>query len=336
MLLGRFARLHRLAPRAAGVRLASAAAHRASATAVIQGKIKELSEALAREDAYLGPITAAQRTSDVHFGDERHRDPTLARLRVVPDVVSFYMANPQLEETMRTLRAFVRAFQTLPRIPAAEYKRPAWLDPNALYAETKSGLSKQEIDDYYALLDQLNMIDPHLQPPPLRALLHRMLDTNRGSADVADSRPRVVASLLAKKLDEHGRSATVGRRKTASARALIARAPDPAAVPGQILINGVSLEQFFTAVIQREEVLHPLRVANMLTKLNVSVSVLGGGYASQATAAGLAIAKGICVQNPLLIDRLLAAGCLLTDARKKERKKPGKAKARKSYGWVKR
>lgn len=314
------------------------AAHRASAMSVIQQKLDELKSALVKADSYLGPLNSAEQLNDVNFGDARHLEPSMNRLRVVPAAKSFYMANPMLEETLRSLRAFARCLQTLPRIPTELYRAPAWIDPNSIYSTTNRGISSEAREEYYKLLNSLNRIEPQLQPPALRELFSEMINSSGGSSETAkDVRPKIVTSLLFNhKLDANGRSVTVARRKTASARALIARALDFETQPGNVLINGVSIEQAFPSVIQRSDVLHPLRVANLLTKLNISVSVIGGGYSSQAQAAGLAIAKGICVQNPLLTNRLLQAGCLLSDGRKRERKKPGLARARKSYGWVKR
>lgn len=313
------------------VRFASSAA-----ASIINDKMQELARKLAIEDAYMSPLVNTQGSSDVHFGSDLHLDPTMARLRIVPNSMSFYMSNPGLEDALRIFRAFIAALKTLPCIPLESYKRPAWIDPNTLFSDTKQGLSKSEKENYYGLLDRLNQIDPHLQPAELRNLLYKMLDKDHISSEVVDGQPKVVTSLLNQQLDANGRSITVGRRKSASARAIIARADTEKGDLGQILVNGESMEQYFTTYIQREEIMFPLKVSKLLAKLNIFVTVQGGGFSSQATAVGLAIAKGICVQNPLLIDTMLNSGCLLTDTRKKERKKPGKAKARKSYGWVKR
>lgn len=308
-----------------------------SAVAILDSKLESLTEQLEKADAYMGPLTERQQTSDVQFADDSHIRPDLERLRVVPEMMSFYMANPALEEALRTLRSLVDKFTDLPLVPLSEYERPTWIDPSTLYGETKGGLSSEEKDKFYSLLDRLNRIEPKLQPSHLQGLMYEMKDKNSlGSAVVTGTanQPSRITSLLRKQLDSLGRSITVGRRKSASARVIIARARENQ--PGQLVVNGRSIEQYFPSIIQRQEVLYPLRVVDAFAKFNIFATVQGGGQTSQASAVGLGIAKGISVQNPLLVNRLFEAGCLTTDAREKERKKPGKAKARKSYGWVKR
>lgn len=308
-----------------------------AAVAILDSKLKSLTEQLEKADAYMGPITERQQTSDVQFADDAHIRPDLERLRVIPEMMSFYMANPALEEALRTLRSLVDKYTNLPLVPLSEYERPVWIDPSTLYGETKDGLSAEEKNEFFSLLDRLNRIEPQLQPSHLKGLMYEMKDKNSLVSSVATSsvnQSSRITSLLRQQLDSLGRSITIGRRKTASARVIMARARENQ--PGQLVVNGRSIEQYFPSIIQRQEVLYPLKVINAFAKFNIFATVQGGGQTSQASAVGLGIAKGVSVQNPLFINRLFAAGCLTTDARKKERKKPGKAKARKSYGWVKR
>lgn len=308
-----------------------------AAGAIIDAKLNDLAAQLEQEDAYMGPITASQRSSDVQYGSSSHTRPDLDRLRVVPRMMAFYMANPALEEALRTLRALVDKYQDIPTVELTE--KIHWVDPNTIYGETKEGLTKEQQQQFYSLLNRLSAIEPQLQPPTLRNLLYEMKDKNSMATSdvgsVAGGQQSVVAAMLRKSLDQLGRSETVGRRKTASAKVYMARSHYPTK-PGQIYINNRSIEQFFPSIVQRQEALYPLKVTNTFAKFNIQASVRGGGQTSEAQAVALAIAKGISVQNPLLISRLLEAGCLETDTRQKERKKPGKAKARKSYGWVKR
>jgi len=309
-----------------------------AATLLLNDKIADLMTQLEKEDAYFGPISESQRSADVNYGDASHIRPDLDRLRVVPAMMSFYMANPRMEEAFRSLRTLVNKYEDLPQIAESEFEEPAWIDPTVLYGQTQDSLSAEYKQTYYDLLNRLARIEPQLQAPQLQALLYELRDKASTSDSPArglmSSQAGTVSSLLRRSLDQFGRSLTGGGRKTASASVYMARAHENQ--PGQIVVNGRSLEQYFPAVLQRHELLYPLRVVNGFTKFNIAAKVQGGGQAAQAAAVALAIAKGLCIHNPLLVNRLQEAGCLYRDPRKKERKKPGLAKARKAYTWVKR
>lgn len=87
---------------------------------------------------------------------------------------------------------------------------------------------------------------------------------------------------------------------------------------------------------RRSDVLAPLAVTNTLGVFNVRATVKGGGNTGQAQAVRHGISKALQLYNPNLRSPLKAEGFITRDSRIVERKKPGRAKARKSFQWVKR
>jgi ribosomal protein S9 len=103
---------------------------------------------------------------------------------------------------------------------------------------------------------------------------------------------------------------------------------------GRILVNRKPLDAFFRDVLMRSHVLKPLMTTGLVDKMDVLVHVQGGGVSGQAQAAAHGIAKALVRLDPSLKPTLKAQ--LRRDPRAVERKKPGKAKARKAFAWVKR
>ncbi|KAL1755621.1 ribosomal protein S9 [Schizophyllum commune] len=136
-------------------------------------------------------------------------------------------------------------------------------------------------------------------------------------------------------LDALGRSYTVGRRKTSSARVWMIPTAPPVTT-STILVNNLPLSEFFPLPIDRERITRPLKVAGVLGAYNIFTLVRGGGTTGQSDAIAHGIAKGLAVHEPQLDQILRKAQLLRRDPRMVERKKPGRAKARKGYTWVKR
>lgn len=123
----------------------------------------------------------------------------------------------------------------------------------------------------------------------------------------------------------------MGKRKTASARLRVYEDGS-----GKIMVNEVTLVEYFPAPVARMTVLEPLKTTAMEDKLDFSVHVRGGGKQGQAEAVRHGIACALLALNPDLRGVLKAQGWLTRDARKKERKKPGLKKARRAPQWSKR
>ena len=123
---------------------------------------------------------------------------------------------------------------------------------------------------------------------------------------------------------------STGRRKTSVARVTM--------VPGSgnIIVNGKDLDQYFDFETLKIIVRSPLALTENLISYDIRVNVNGGGYNGQAGAIRHAIARALIEANPDLRIALKRAGFLTRDSRKKERKKPGLKKARKSSQFSKR
>jgi small subunit ribosomal protein S9 len=121
-----------------------------------------------------------------------------------------------------------------------------------------------------------------------------------------------------------------GRRKTAIAR--ISMTPGK----GQIKINGRTLTDYFPSEILQIVVNQPFALTNTLGSFDVTANVDGGGIKGQAEALRLAISRALQTQDAELRSPLKKEGFLTRDPRMVERKKPGRAKARKRFQFSKR
>lgn len=121
-----------------------------------------------------------------------------------------------------------------------------------------------------------------------------------------------------------------GRRKTAAARVLI----KPGS--GNISINKRTIEQYFGRETSRMIVRQPLEAVDLLDKLDVTITVKGGGANGQAGAIRHGLARALVQYNEELRPTMRRAGFLTRDAREVERKKIGLHKARKRPQFSKR
>ena len=121
-----------------------------------------------------------------------------------------------------------------------------------------------------------------------------------------------------------------GRRKTAVARIRLTSGQ------GKITVMGRPLKQYFSSVASVEAVRAPLAAVGCLKTIDVSVNVHGGGGTGQAAAAQLGIARALLKSNSDFEEKLREKKYLTRDARKKERKKYGRAGARRSFQFSKR
>ncbi|HSW45371.1 MAG TPA: 30S ribosomal protein S9 [Phycisphaerae bacterium] len=121
-----------------------------------------------------------------------------------------------------------------------------------------------------------------------------------------------------------------GRRKTAVARVRIR------AGTGKFEINERPLEKYFTEEKDRMDAVAPLKVTETFGKVDVFVNVKGGGITGQAGAVVLGVARALKSANAEYDDALRAGGYLTRDSRMVERKKYGRAGARRSFQFSKR
>ncbi|ROR34729.1 30S ribosomal protein S9 [Inmirania thermothiophila] len=121
-----------------------------------------------------------------------------------------------------------------------------------------------------------------------------------------------------------------GRRKTATARVFVRPGS------GRIVVNRRPLEAYFGRETARMIVRQPLEVTGLADKVDVTVTVEGGGTSGQAGAIRHGIARALLRYDEALRRPLRSAGFLTRDAREVERKKVGLHKARKATQYSKR
>ena len=143
-------------------------------------------------------------------------------------------------------------------------------------------------------------------------------------ADVATSAPK------APKVDSLGRAYATGKRKNAVARVWI----KPGS--GRILVNGKDITHYFARPVLRMLINQPFEVANRVAQYDVISTVVGGGLSGQAGAVRHGISKALVCREPELRGVLKADGFLTRDSRVVERKKFGRAKARRRFQFSKR
>ena len=138
------------------------------------------------------------------------------------------------------------------------------------------------------------------------------------------------APKYTQKLDKQGRAYATGKRKNAVARVWIM----PGA--GKIQVNERAIEVFFARPVLRMLIQQPIVATNRTGQYDVTCTVSGGGLSGQAGAVRHGISKALTYFEPDLRGALKRGGFLTRDSRVVERKKYGKAKARRSFQFSKR
>lgn len=156
------------------------------------------------------------------------------------------------------------------------------------------------------------------------------------AADAAAAAPEApvrtgpAAPLREQEIDAQGRAYATGRRKDAVARVWI----KPGS--GKITVNGRDQEVYFARPTLRLVINQPFDVADRSGQYDVVCTVKGGGLSGQAGAVKHGIAQALSKFEPALRSAVKAAGFLTRDPRVVERKKYGRAKARRSFQFSKR
>jgi small subunit ribosomal protein S9 len=146
----------------------------------------------------------------------------------------------------------------------------------------------------------------------------------------SDAAQAPTAPVHEQKLDKHGRAYATGKRKNAIARVWV----KPGA--GRVTVNGKEHTVYFARPVLQMILKQPLVLADRASQYDVVCTVAGGGLSGQAGAVRHGISKALTYYEPLLRGVLKKAGFLTRDSRVVERKKFGKAKARRSFQFSKR
>ena len=132
------------------------------------------------------------------------------------------------------------------------------------------------------------------------------------------------------KLDFKDSKYATGRRKTSVAKVWLKKGT------GKIYVNGKNFEDYFTRATHKMQILRPFEIINQSTNFDVKCNVRGGGHTGQAGAMVHGISRALLKFDTELKPTLRKEKLTTRDSRAVERKKPGRAKARKSYQFSKR
>ena len=132
------------------------------------------------------------------------------------------------------------------------------------------------------------------------------------------------------KLDFKDSKYATGRRKRSIAKVWLKKGS------GKIYVNGQGLETYFKRDTYKMQILRPFEIINQPTDYDVRCNVVGGGHSGQAGAMALGISRALILFDSELKPTLRKEKLTTRDPRSVERKKPGRAKARKSYQFSKR
>ncbi|MDY0874194.1 30S ribosomal protein S9 [Dongia rigui] len=167
------------------------------------------------------------------------------------------------------------------------------------------------------------------QEPQKITDLKDLRSATRGVAAAGSAAP-AAAPKYERKVDAQGRAYATGKRKDAIARVWIKPGT------GKISVNGRDVTVYFARPVLRMMINQPFGIVNRAGQFDVTVTVVGGGLSGQAGAVRHGISKALTYFEPDLRGPLKAEGFLTRDSRTVERKKYGRAKARRSFQFSKR
>lgn len=150
------------------------------------------------------------------------------------------------------------------------------------------------------------------------------------AADAAEVAQNPETPLREQELDAQGRAYATGRRKDATARVWLKPGT------GKVIVNGRDQEVYFARPTLRLIINQPFDITERTGQYDVIATVKGGGLSGQAGAVKHGISQALTKYEPALRSTVKAAGFLTRDSRVVERKKYGRAKARRSFQFSKR
>lgn len=151
-------------------------------------------------------------------------------------------------------------------------------------------------------------------------------------AELAQAKPaeQPAAPVHVQKLDKSGRAYATGKRKDAIARVWVKPGT------GKIVVNDKEYDEYFARPVLQMILQQPIVATNRNGQYDIVATVAGGGLSGQAGAVRHGISKALTYYEPGLRGVLKKGGFLTRDSRTVERKKYGKAKARRSFQFSKR
>lgn len=156
------------------------------------------------------------------------------------------------------------------------------------------------------------------------------MSTDKQNNDIVKSKPIDLEVSNSPNIDKQGRAYATGRRKTSVSRVWVKYGKN------QIIVNGKKSTDYFKRKILNTILEEPIEKTDNLEKLEIFSTVVGGGLSGQAGALRHGISRALVNLDPNLRKKLKNLGFLTRDARKVERKKFGRHKARRSPQFSKR
>ena len=258
---------------------------------------------------------------------EAPREPRSPRIKPIPDSPSFYTTRPVYHDKVLYLeRAIGRAHYHLRAnhlLPLPTFAReslppllPVWKSQIEMAKDFNTNMSTGRYRKVVKLLNQLNdyhriatVGSCHILGEKIRSIT-ALFESDKKEAVLARGKRKKVV------LDEHGRSYTIGKRKTSSARVWMIPVQVPKLEPTPdemlglepehtypvttttILVNNLPINEYFALPGDRERITRPLRVAGVLGKYNIFAIVRGGGTSGQSGALAHGISKGVVAHEP--------------------------------------
>ncbi|CAG8650628.1 17719_t:CDS:2 [Funneliformis caledonium] len=239
-----------------------------------------------------------------------------------PASISYFTAKPTYNDFIIQLDDLLHKHRTTPT-KLIDKNAPPTLWILKQHLDEKLGL-RLKTNQYRLITRKLHRLDKIMFE--FAPELHNFLDLFR-RYDPEKEKKDIEAM---KTVDPYGRALAIGRRKEATAQVWVVEGD------GHVLVNGIPVADYFPLLKDRESILYPFQVTGLLGKYNVWTKVKGGGPTGQAGAIAHGITKALIIHNSDLKPILREAKLVTRDTRVVERKKPGLAKARKRYTWVKR
>ncbi|KAG9455595.1 hypothetical protein H6P81_000103 [Aristolochia fimbriata] len=203
--------------------------------------------------------------------------------------------------------------------------------PNRAFGDltAASGITETMLDSLIVLkeLEGIEGLPPLSEIEDIRLAKAERKSTR---AEMERKKQEEIAKTHVRQVDEKGRAYGTGRRKCSIARVWIQPGD------GKFTVNDKQFDVYFPILDHRANLLQPFSETKTLGLWDVNCTVKGGGVSGQVGAVRLGISRALQNWEPGLRPYLRSAGFLTRDPRVVERKKPGKAKARKSFQWVKR
>lgn len=257
------------------------------------------------------PWSLGEEEKDIFNFGEVEQNVNVAEEDKVPEV-DLAEQKMRLEQEEKTLTAVIKG-------------------PNRAFGDLilASGITDAMLDSLIALRD----FEGIAGLPPLSEIedmRYEKRNKKSSGADLERLKQEEAARARVRKVDDKGRAYGTGKRKCSIARVWIQPGN------GNFVVNDKQFDVYFPMIDHRAALLRPLSETKTLGLWDINCTVKGGGVSGQVGAVQLGISRALQNFEPGLRPPLRHGGFLTRDSRIVERKKPGKAKARKSFQWVKR